>query len=79
MCFSGNIKLIWIFNTYIPDDAEKVAQRANFPGHPVYDVLKNPSLIARKIGATRTHHYCEWRNNYYNYDLETLFKKNSHQ
>lgn len=53
-CFSSNIKLIWIFNTYIPDGAEKAAQRADFPGHPVYDVLKNPSPIARKICATRT-------------------------
>ena len=52
-CFSSNIKLIWIFNTYIPDGAEKVARRADFLGHPAYDVLKNPSPIARKICATR--------------------------
>ena len=53
-CFSSNIKLIWIFNTYIPDGAEKAAQRANFPGHPAYDVLKNPSPTTRKIRADRT-------------------------
>ncbi len=29
--FSGSIKLIWIFNTYIPDGAEKVTRKGNFP------------------------------------------------
>ena len=41
-------KMIWIFNTYIPDGAEKVTRRVIFPGHPAYDVLKNPSPAAEK-------------------------------
>ena len=45
--------MIWIFNTYIPDGAEKVTRRVIFPGHPAYDVLKNPSPAAEKIDSDR--------------------------
>ena len=47
-------KMIWIFNTYIPDGAKKVVRRTIFPGRPVYDVLKNPSPIAETMGSDRT-------------------------
>ena len=52
--FFQQYKMIWIFNTYIPDGAEKVARRAIFPGRPAYDVLKNPSPIVGKMGSDRT-------------------------
>ena len=52
--FSRQCKMIWNFNTYIPDGAEKVAHRASFPGRPAYDVLKIPSPIAKKKGSDRT-------------------------
>ncbi len=60
--FSGSIKLIWIFNTYISAPkvrplvvgAEKVTRKGNLSRHPVYDVLKNPSPTTRKICADRT-------------------------
>ena len=53
--------MIWIFNTYIPAPkvrppvvgAEKVTRRVIFPGHPAYDVLKNPSPAAEKIDSDR--------------------------
>ena len=53
--FPRSIKMIWIFNTYIPDGAEKVTRRVIFPGRPAYDVLKNPSPAAEKIDSDRTH------------------------
>ena len=53
--FFQQYKMIWIFNTYIPDGAEKAARRAGFPGRPAYDVLKNPSRIAEKTDSDRVY------------------------
>jgi len=52
--FFRQSKMIWNFNTYIPDATEKVARRAIFPGLPAYDVLKISSPIVRKMGSDRT-------------------------
>ena len=52
--FFRQSKMIWNFNTYIPDATEKVARRAIFPGLPAYDVLKISSPDARKICITGT-------------------------
>ena len=68
-CFSSNIKLIWIFNTYIPDGPDRFARQGGSACGPAYDVLKNPSPIARKICAARPRQSYAQQSSYKKYEL----------